>query len=163
MSDTYDKASKLKIAHEDLEQSNFKLTPSNKVARRVSNDQDNPLYVQSVADVPTGDDVYAFDEELAVLENTPTSLVSYTVPVGKVFYLDAITCSGENYAKFKVSINGQVNKVGRIDWGTGFNVFFKYNSYKMLAGQVVEVEVENCSDGSADFEGTIEGRTENVV
>ena len=160
--DTYDKDSRLKIPFEDLEHVSYKKTASNKIAKRVSNDADNPLYVQSVADAPTGDDVYEFDSEAAVPEDSPTLLVRYEVPVGKVFYLDGITAGGENYAKFTVTINGQVNKVGRIDWGTGFNIFFKYNSYKITAGDAVEVIVENCSDGSADFEGTIEGRTENV-
>jgi len=46
--DTFDKASKLKIAYEDLEQANFKKTASDKIARRVSNDSDTPLYVEVV-------------------------------------------------------------------------------------------------------------------
>lgn len=47
MSDTYDKSSKLKIGAEDLEQANFKTTVSKKVARRVGNEAEEPLYVEN--------------------------------------------------------------------------------------------------------------------
>lgn len=159
--DTYDKSSRPKIANEDLEQAKFLKTLLDKIAVRVGNESGSPLYTQQVTAGDIGEDVYEFNEDASVLQNDPTDLVSYTVPVGKVFYLDQISVSGEGYGKFTVSIAGSINKVKRTSWGDGFNADFKYNSFKVLAGETILVIIDNCGEDTAPFEGTIEGRLSN--
>ena len=159
--DTYDKTSRPQVANEDLEQAKFLKTLLDKIAVRIGNEQGSPLYTQQVTAGDIGEDVYEFNEENAVELNDPITLVSYTVPAGKVFYLDNIDVSGESYAKFTVRLATNINKVKRTSWGDGFNTDFKYNSFKLTAGQAILVEVNNCGEDTAPFEGTIEGRLSN--
>lgn len=158
MSDTYDKASKLKIDSWDLEHAKFKKTSQSKIATRIGNEPTDPIYTQQVTAGDIGQDIFEFNEDAAVELNDPVVLVSYQVPAGKVFYLDQIEASGEAYAKFTAKIDGSPNKVKRSSWGDGFNVEFSYNSFKVTEGKIILLEVENCGEDTAPFEGTIEGR-----
>ena len=156
-----DKTSRPKAHFEELEHYRFLKTILNKVAVRIGNEAGSPLYTQQVTAGDIGVDVFEFNEDEAVEVDDVTPLVSYTVPVGKVFYLDQITASGEAYAKFKVKIDGSENKVKRTSWGNGHNVEFNYNSFKVAEGKVILLEVLNCGDDTAPYEGTIEGRLSN--
>jgi len=159
--DSYDKSSRPTVANEDLEQAKFLKTILDKIAVRIGNEAGSPLYTQQVTAGDIGEDVFTFNEDAAIELNDPTTLVSYTVPDGKVFYLDHIEASGESYGKFTAKINGSLNKVKRSSWGDGFNVEFNYNSFKVTAGQVILLEVNNCGEDTAPYEGTIEGRLSN--
>jgi len=156
-----DKDSRPKTHKEELEHYKFLKTILDKVAVRIGNEQGSPLYTQQVTAGDIGLDLFEFNEDAAVELDDLTPLVSYTVPVGKVFYLDHIEASGESFAKFTVKIDGNENKVKRSSWGDGFNVDFNYNSFKVTEGKVILLEVLNCGDDTAPFEGTIEGRLSN--
>jgi hypothetical protein len=156
----YDRSSRLLIANEDLEQLSFKITNAKKIAKRVSNDIDSPLFVTSV-DTPSEEDVLVFDEAPAILKEVLTTVVNYIVPPTKVFYLDKIVGTGENIAKYSVKIDGVVRKVKRSYYGASLNVNFVYNSYKVNSGSEIILEVIHNQDFIADFEGYIEGRLYN--
>ena len=158
--DTDDKSSSPTVANEDLEQAKFLKTILDKIAVRIGNEQSSPLYTQQVTAGDVGEDVFTFNEDAAIELNNPTTLVSYTVPAGKVFYLDQIIVSGESYGKFTVKIDAVENKVKRSSWGD-FNVEVNYNSFKVLAGKVILLEVNNNGEDTAPYEGTIEGRLSN--
>lgn len=134
-----------------------------KVFVRVGNDDDNPLYV-AIADDPNEVDVQAYDEALSVPKNILTEILSYTVPPASVFNLDNILVSGSNVATYIVTINDVVNKVKRTYYGASLNENFSYNSYKIVAGVTIKIEVihQNDLNHSGDFNATIEGKIKNA-
>lgn len=88
--------------------------------------------------------------------NVETLITTYTVPIGKKFDLAFAVCSGENRAKYSVKVNNQILQVKRTWWGD-FNAEFNVSEDILLAGDKVELFVENCGDASVDFDGTIIG------
>lgn len=160
--DTFDKATRLLIPHEDLEQASFKKTLDEKIARRVGNEAADPLYVINV-DAPVAEelDFYIVDNVEEVLKEIVTEIVRYSVPPAKFFNLDQIIVSGDNIAKYIVKIAGSTNKTKRTYYGGSLNESFRYNSYRVNAGEVITVDVIHYSDMVADFEATIEGRVSN--
>jgi len=160
MSDTYDKTSRLGINFEDLEHASYKKTRTDKVARRVSNEPDEPLYV-ALIDAPDEEDFFIQDELSGILKEQLTEIVRYTVPPGKIFNLDQITVSGDNIAEYTVTIDSVKNKTKRTYYGASLNEEFKYNSYKVTAAQIIKVEVIHYSEFNGAFEATIEGRLNN--
>jgi len=161
MADTYDRSTRLQIANEDLEQAVFKKTLDNKIAKRVGNEATDPLYV-TVIDGPVEGDIFIEDSADPVVKEVLTEVVRYTVPPAKLFNLDQITVSGDNIAKYTVTIAGILNKTKRTYYGSSLNEEFKYNSYKVNAGETISVEVIHYNDMQGSFEGTIEGRVNNV-
>lgn len=75
MSDTFDKSSTLKIDGEVLNRSSFKKTDGDKLARRVSNEAEDPLHVQTKALVQGVD----YDLITATYPNTTTEVYTYTL------------------------------------------------------------------------------------
>ena len=70
----YDKTTRPKVANEDLEQSKFKKTASNKIAVRVGNEADDPLHVAVTEGV--GElDLLVFDDAASVSKNTETKII----------------------------------------------------------------------------------------
>lgn len=160
MSDTFNSASVLKIAFEELERARFFKTSNNKIAVRIGNDEAAPIYVTVVDDNnKTSEDVSYYDNAPLVSKLLPTLIASYTVPPGKVFELDHIEASGENTAQFTVKIAGLTNKVKYTYYGAALGVDFYYNAFRISAGVTVEVFVEHfVNDTPVDFHATIEGR-----
>lgn len=158
---SYDKSSKTPLDVTELEQAKFKKTPENKIAVRVGNEENNPMFV-SIADNAIGLDIQEYDEALNVAKNVETLIASYAVPAGKVFNLDQIEVSGQNFAKYTIKLDANINKVKRTHYGNGLNKTFGYNGISIAAGVTLYVYTEHCSDGNGDFEATIEGRLNNV-
>lgn len=158
MSDTYDKESRLKIAYEDLEQARFKKTAAEKIAVRVGNEESDPLYV-NVTEGAGESDLIAYGSVSAVAKDDETKIIEYIVPPSKTFNLDKVTASGENIGKYTVLIDGSIKKVLRTNYGGSLNVIFNFKSYEVLAGQKVEVLVEQVSlQGASTHEASIEGK-----
>lgn len=157
----YDKASKTVLDTTELEQAKFKKTAEDKIAVRVGNEENNPLFV-SIADNAIGIDTFEHDEALEVVKNIETLVASLVVPASKVFNLDQIEVSGENFAKYTIKLNAQINKIKRTHFGNGLNKTFTYNGINVASGVTIGVYVEHCSDSNGDFEATIEGRLNNA-
>ena len=131
-----------------------------KIIVRVGNsDSGEPLLV-TFNDDPNEQDIFIFDETLAVGVDSLTKIIEYTVPPSKIFNLDNIALSGSNIAKYTVKINDATNKVMRTYYGSSLSENIRYNSYKLIAGDKIEVEVIHHNDllMSGDFEATIEGK-----
>jgi len=95
---------------------------------------------------------------------TPTSnslIVSYTVPVGKVFDLSKIICSGDNISKYRVYVAGSLCYTKRSTWGD-FNIDFDLLEAIVLAGDKIEVFAENFGKKNSDYEATIIGGLSNA-
>jgi len=156
----YNFKSKLGIAREDLEQAKFKKTNDEKIAVRVGNEADSPLFCSLVT--PYGSvAISIYDDTLSVPENTVTKLIEYVVAPGKVFKLYDILVSGDNIAKYTVKINGVVNKVLRTHYSSGLNETFKYDYLRLGTGDKLEVFVISKIEGNSDYDVTIEGELGN--
>lgn len=155
MSDTFDKSSTLKIDGEVLNRSSFKKTLGEKLARRVSNEADDPL---SVVLIPSTSDtsVNEYSEISSLASGSLTTILSYTVPVGKTLFLNHIEVSGGNIAKYQVEINSIVKGTRRTYWGN-FNSDFYYNKQKILSGIIIKVSVIHTRPIVADFNATLLG------
>lgn len=101
-----------------------------------------------------------YNEIAALAASTPTLLVSYTAPVGKITYLHRIFVSGDNIAVYKVKLNGTVIETLRTYFGGALNSdadFVEAAKGKTLAvGDVISVEVEHMRPFVAGFNGRIQ-------
>jgi len=101
-----------------------------------------------------------FNELSPIASNSPTNLVSYTVPVGKTAILDRIVVSGENIAKFEVYINSNKIDVTRTYFGSELNGLFDYSTkntpYTLQQLDLVQVVVTHSRPDVARFEGRIQ-------
>lgn len=117
---------------------NVNITPSNTTARIEST-------YGEVSSVPTA---------------TPTVLVSYTAPVGKVSFLQKVFVSGENIARYKVKLNGTVIDTKRTYFGASLNEWFDFSDASrgrlLVVGDVVTVEVEHERPMVADFNARVQ-------
>jgi hypothetical protein len=114
----------------------------------------------SVVNASNGITRSIFNEISPISSNSPTSLVSYTVPLSKTAILDKIVVSGENIAKFEVYINSNKVDVTRTYFGSELNGLFDYSSnnsgYTLQQLDLVEVVVTHFRPDSARFEGRIQ-------
>lgn len=101
-----------------------------------------------------------FNEISAVPAATPTTIVTYTAPVGKISFLQKVFVSGENIAKFSVKLNGGVIDVRRTYFGGPFNEDFDFSDASrglfLTVGDVVLIEVEHTRPQPGDFNGRIQ-------
>lgn len=103
-----------------------------------------------------GTTTHFYDNANAVPVNTETLINSYTVPVGKGFDLNQVTCSGNNIARFIIKVNGSIIQAKRT-WWANFNIDFNIVEKILSAGDKIEIFVENNGETSEFFESTIIG------
>lgn len=100
-----------------------------------------------------------FNEQLAVASGSTVNLVTYTVPVAKIMVLERIYVSGDNIAKYYIYLNGAPFDLGRTSFAE-LNTDFIYSSteqgYKLIAGDIVLVTVNNFRPDVSDFSGRIQ-------
>lgn len=105
-----------------------------------------------------GAPVTTFSQALAVAAGGSATVVSYSVPVGKIFKLDLGEFSGFNIAKFTLKIDGTVEAFKPTYFsGPLFGEFF-FNGFEVTTGKIVLIEVENFRGSIADFSARITGR-----
>lgn len=93
----------------------------------------------------------------SVASSTPTTVVSYTVPVGKTLLINVIEFSGENIAKYEVDVDAAIEATRRTNFGSDLTGEFSFYRLGIAAGSVVRLIVEHPRPGVADFEGRITG------
>ena len=93
----------------------------------------------------------------AVATGVLTSIVNYTVPVGKTLYLNLIEYSGENIARFDVLINATL-QARRVTYFSGpLSDEFIFSSLRVPTGQTVELKIIHVRPEVGDFDGRISG------
>lgn len=101
-----------------------------------------------------------YNEIAAVVASTPTLLVSYTAPMGRVSYLYRVFVSGSNIATYKVKLNGTVIETIRTYFGGALNAVADFSEaakgMPLAVGDVVNVEVEHQRPFVGDFNGRIQ-------
>lgn len=93
-----------------------------------------------------------------VTDNTKTTILTQAFVSGTFKNLTLVSVSGEDYAKFFITINGSDIDIRRS--GPDRNVTFDYTGapFKLVTGDVVDVKVEHFTVGELiDFEATIYG------
>lgn len=102
----------------------------------------------------------AYNEVSSVPMATPTLLVSYTAPVGKLAFLSKIFVSGDNIAKYQVKLNGTVIESMRTYFGGPLNAMADFSDSargKLLTvGDLVQVYVIHQRPDVGDFNGRIQ-------
>lgn len=140
----------------DREYNRFVETPSGDTAVRVS-----VADVVAVVDY-SNDLLNEFDEVLAVNTNTLTTIVSYSVPVGKNLFLSRVESSGTNVATFSVLVGASTIAKKSSYFGGQLNVDFEFyaiNAFglKVTSGQIVYVKVTHERPSQGDFSARISG------
>ncbi len=122
----------------------------------ITNGPSNPVPVEIVEDGAGGDVTNIFNQVTNVASGSPTTITSYTVPIGKVFFLKGINASGSNRAKFTVKIGGSSESIKRT-YQPIFNVKFDFFNLKVSAGVTILVEVEHDRSSVNEFDSNIMG------
>lgn len=102
-----------------------------------------------------------FNSITALIANMATTLVTYTVPNGKTAIVQRAVVSGENIAKYTLSVNGNPQATLRTYFGGELNGSFEFitgqdNGLVVAAGDVITIEVIHGRPQLADFEGRIQ-------
>lgn len=98
----------------------------------------------------------------SVASGIETTVVTYVVPMGIVAgFLQRISVSGENVARYQVFINGVVTDTRRTYYGSDLSQYFEYataqtDGAKLLPGDTVTVKVLHNRIYVADFQGRIQ-------
>lgn len=86
-----------------------------------------------------------------------TTVVTYTVPAGKTFYLLDAKGAGEEDANLRLQINSSTISLRKLSW-TNRNVDFQYSGgLKLSAGDIIDLTVTHSGAASCDFNGSIYG------
>ena len=90
------------------------------------------------------------------------TVVNYTVPAGKILYLDLVEFHGDNIAKYQVYKDA--DSIGRQNtWFSGkISGEFWFGGLVILAGEMLALEAENDRPDAADFHGRILGRLDDA-
>jgi len=109
-----------------------------------------------------GATVSTFGQVSALASGSETVVASYTVPIGKTFFLQHCEVSGENIAKYSVFVDGIRQSVKRTYWGGSFNEEFLFKDdlgrgVEVAATKVVEIKTIHFSPVVGDFDGRILG------
>jgi len=142
----------LPISRHDREHQSYRELLSG-VVQAVNIENVNPVMVEFATKGVTQN---IYDSANAVAVNSETLINSFTVPAGKGFDLNAVTCSGNNIARFIIKVNGSIIQAKR-SWWANFNVDFNIVEKLLSAGDKVEIFVENNGETAEFFESTIIG------
>ena len=113
---------------------------------------------------PLGDLVNEYDDAPSVAIGVATTIVQFLVPVGRTFYLKHVEFSGENYAVYKVKVDGTTKATNRLFDGKGLTDRIDWEDdgtpggLAVAGGALVIVEVTQNGLCVSDHEGRIYGR-----
>ncbi len=123
---------------------------------QVKNGIDSPIPVEVVDDGASGVVTNTYSTVTALAKDTEVTLVTYTVPMGKTFYLKEIEASGSNRAKYKVIVDSNDEAFKRT-YNTLLNTSFLFYNFKVTAGKTITLRVEHNRPSVGDFEARIIG------
>ncbi len=123
---------------------------------QVKNGVDSPIPVEIVDDGASGTVINTFNATTSVAKDTLTTIASYTVGVGKTFYLKLIEVSGSNRSEFTITING-ADEARKRTYGSKLNEEFDFKNFKVTAGQVILVKAEHNRPTLSDYDVRIVG------
>lgn len=154
---------------QDLDRSSFALDIDSNVARRVI-DKDTHNKLDDVITALGGspgvtDDINIFVETTAIASGSETTLVSYTVPALKNFFLALVNVNGTNIATYNIYKNGtKVAKAVTFFGVLNSTVNFAGAAYglKFVAADLLEVKVIHNRPSAGDFDARVNGVLQDV-
>lgn len=109
---------------------------------------------------------YFYGESLGVATGVPTTVVSYTVPVGKKFIMSIVQGAATNRADYEVQV-GAVTIAKRYTQVTVLSTDFNFGAgfvvgVEVAAGVTIDVVITHNQPGTADMNATIFGELEDI-
>jgi hypothetical protein len=101
-----------------------------------------------------------FNAITSVASGIETTIVSYTVPVGKKVLLHKSDMSGTNVSKFTMYLNGNPLSVQRVYY-TEFNAKMDFSGLYLTGGDILVLKVIHNMSSLGDFEANIQIDEEN--
>lgn len=105
--------------------------------------------------------VSEFNSITAVASGINTTLITYTVPVSTIAYLQRIELSGNNIATYEIYIDAVLSGKKRTYFGGSLNETFDFDAgtnrgLKLIAGTVVQLKVLHNRPDLGDFEARLQ-------
>jgi len=88
-----------------------------------------------------------------------TTVLTKIIAPGKVFLLDRASFIGLADAVCRVKVNGTTIAFMQIAWTTRSDARYFPFGHSVLAGETLTITIVNCGKASADYDGSIMGRT----
>lgn len=107
--------------------------------------------------------VNVYNEISSVASGVETTILTYTVPIGKTAYLLLAECAGSNTAYYKVLHN--ITTLGKqyTYFGGNLNAKFEFSTtikadpgFKLLAGETITVRVRHERPSTGDFNSRVQ-------
>lgn len=122
---------------------------------------DGSLNVNVISTSPTGSVVSTYNSVSSVPSSTLTTVVSYTIGIGMIGFLERIECSGTNIADYQVFINSVLQARKRTYFGGELSIDFDFSSPNAKGilvgpGVTIELKVEHSRPMTGDFDGRIQ-------
>lgn len=104
--------------------------------------------------------LFKYNSVSAVVNGVETTIVTHTAVGGRKTYLQGVSASGDNIAKYRVKINGIEVDMKRTFWSNGLNTEFKFSEYlnqgyQLSVGDVVSLTTIHERPDVGDFNGKI--------
>lgn len=133
---------------------------------KVLNGLTEPIPVEVVSGT-SGTSINQTGEALAVASGLETQIAFYTVPVGKIFYIERVEYDGTNLTEYKVKIAGVRIAQRRTYWTGGFSGVFEFSftqsvGLSAVAGDIISVTALHSSVSSGDYFARIQGSIKDV-
>lgn len=107
------------------------------------------------------DGLLKYNEVALVPSSVETIIVTHTAVGGRKTFLQKVSASGDNIAKYRVKVNGVTIDTKRTMFGEDLNCDFIFDGdtnpgYEVLVGDIITVTVVNPRPGAADYNGRIQ-------
>jgi hypothetical protein len=105
-----------------------------------------------------------YHKRSSVIAATETTIVDYTVPTGKAFFVQSVLASGRADGEYKFYINGEQKLYNRTSSATrdGGRTFGGPVGIKCVVGDYLQITVTHWESASQEYEGTIAGFLQEV-
>jgi hypothetical protein len=115
----------------------------------------------------TADSINQTGEQLLVASGSETTVATYTVPAGKIFYIERVEYDGTNLSVYRVKIDGVKQAQKRTYWTGGFSGHFEFTlnqstGLSAAAGQVVILTAIHSAASTSDYFARIQGSLRDV-
>jgi hypothetical protein len=102
-----------------------------------------------------------YNEVASVPSNVETTIVTHTAVGGRKTFLQKVSGSGDNVAKYKVKVNGVTIDMKRTMVGDNLNCDFIFDGdinpgYEVVVGDIISLTVINSRPGTSDYNGRIQ-------
>lgn len=102
-----------------------------------------------------------YNEISALATATEVNIVTHTAVIGKKTFLQKISASGDNIAKYRVKINGTTIDFRRTNFGSDLNAEFIFDGelnpgLEVISGSIISVTVIHNRNTVADFNAKIQ-------